>query len=121
MRCLLPKRLLDRGFFSVSPQQNDARNKRPVDHFCDYSWSGQRKVPSYLNQLVFPEDFFTALRTIAMQEHELLQVSSMVEEVFIFSLFSSKCFILRWFKFFWLVFSAEQQVARDEKMLINFQ
>lgn len=95
MRCLLPKRLLDRGFFSVSPQQNDARNKRPVDHFCDYSWSGQRKVPSYLNQLVFPEDFFTALRTIAMQEHELLQVSSMLEEVFIFSLFSSKVFYFK--------------------------
>ncbi|KAJ8650143.1 hypothetical protein MRB53_003166 [Persea americana] len=84
MRCLLPKSLLDHGFFSVSPQQDCEHNKSSessVGHFCNYSWSGQRKAPSYLNKLVFPENFLTALRTIAMQEHELLQVSSMLGEL----------------------------------------
>ncbi|KAL5166988.1 Ribulose-1,5 bisphosphate carboxylase/oxygenase large subunit N-methyltransferase, chloroplastic [Glycine soja] len=41
----------------------------------------QRKMPSYVNKLVFPEKFMTTLRTIAMQEDELFKVSSMLEEL----------------------------------------
>ncbi|KAL5128228.1 NO-associated protein 1, chloroplastic/mitochondrial [Glycine soja] len=44
-------------------------------------WSGQRKMPSYVNKLVFREKFMTTLRTIAMQEDEVFKVSSMLEEV----------------------------------------
>ncbi|XP_058084823.1 uncharacterized protein LOC131232535 isoform X2 [Magnolia sinica] len=81
MRSLLPRSLLDHGFFSGSPLHEEDRNKNSNGLFCNYSWSGQRKAPSYLNKLVFPEDFLTALRTIAMQESELLQVTSLLEEL----------------------------------------
>ncbi|KAF8379405.1 hypothetical protein HHK36_028840 [Tetracentron sinense] len=81
MRCLLPRSLLDHGFFPACTPQNEGSNKCSIDRVCNYSWSGQRKMPSYLNKLVFPEDFLTALRTIAMQEDEILQVSSLLEEV----------------------------------------
>ena len=81
MRCLLPKTLLDRGFFPVSNLRN-GQNDELTDHqSCNYSWSGQRRAPSYLKKLVFPEAFLTALRTIAMQEDELSRVSSLLEEV----------------------------------------
>jgi len=56
-------------------------NDKCEGRVCNYSWSGQRKTPSYLNKLVFPEKFLTALRTIALQEDELFQVQSMLEEV----------------------------------------
>lgn len=81
MRCLLPRSLLDHGLFSVPTQKSDGVNDCSVGQSCNYSWSGQRKTPSYLSKMVFPEDFLTALRTIAMQEHELVQVSSMLEEL----------------------------------------
>ncbi|XP_077245689.1 SET domain-containing protein isoform X2 [Tasmannia lanceolata] len=81
MRCLLPRNLLDHGFFSGSPPQDEDRNKYQSGQHCNYSWSGQRKVPCYLNKLVFPENFLTALRTIAMEEEELNQVSSLLEEL----------------------------------------
>ncbi|KAK7256733.1 hypothetical protein RIF29_30191 [Crotalaria pallida] len=81
MRCLLPKTLLDHGFFPLGIQNNGENNKDKVDRFCNYSWSGQRKMPSYVNKLVFPDKFLATLRTIAMQEDELYKVSSMLEEL----------------------------------------
>ncbi|XP_059634085.1 uncharacterized protein LOC132276605 isoform X2 [Cornus florida] len=81
MRCLLPRSLLDQGFFPASTPQKENKDKYGISQVCNYSWSGQRKMPSYLNKLVFPEDFLTALRTIAMQEDELYQVSSLLEEL----------------------------------------
>lgn len=81
MRCLLPKTLLDHGFFPVGTKEGGENNECEVDQVCNYSWSGQRKRPSYANKLVFPEKFMIALRTIAMQESEIYKVSSMLEEV----------------------------------------
>ncbi|XVE73943.1 hypothetical protein DITRI_Ditri11bG0159100 [Diplodiscus trichospermus] len=81
MRCLLPKNLLDRGFFPTGSSNNKADNTCEADRICNFSWSGHRRTPPYLNKLVFPEDFMTALRTIAMQEDEVSKVSSLLEEV----------------------------------------
>ncbi|KAB1214460.1 Ribulose-1,5 bisphosphate carboxylase/oxygenase large subunit N-methyltransferase, chloroplastic [Morella rubra] len=72
LRCLLPRSLLDQGYSLESTARSVV---------CNYSWSGQRNMPSYLNKLVFPENFLTALRTIALKEEELFQVSSMLEEL----------------------------------------
>nr|AKM76807.1 SET domain-containing protein [Francoa sonchifolia] len=81
MRCLLPKSLLDHGLFPSGIPNNNRNSKGKMDQACNYSWSGQRKTPSYVNKLVFPVDFLAALRTIAMQEDELFQVSSLLEEL----------------------------------------
>ncbi|KAI3902171.1 hypothetical protein MKW92_011330 [Papaver armeniacum] len=81
MRCLLPRNLLERGFFSESSPQNEDNIQRGNDRMCSFSWSGQRKIPSYLDKLVFPEEFLTSLRTIAMNEEELFKVSSLLEEL----------------------------------------
>nr|XP_011469095.1 PREDICTED: uncharacterized protein LOC101298742 isoform X2 [Fragaria vesca subsp. vesca] len=81
MRCLLPRSLLDHGFFPLGISTNEGSDKGQLERVCSYSWSGQRKMPSYLNKLVFPENFLTTLRTIAMKEDELFQVSSMLEEL----------------------------------------
>ncbi|KAJ8450173.1 hypothetical protein Cgig2_033367 [Carnegiea gigantea] len=81
LRCLLPRSLLDHGFFPHSPSQTDSSQKHSFDKVGKYSWSGQRKTPSYVNKLVFPEDFLTSLRTIAMQEDELLRVQALLEEL----------------------------------------
>ncbi|KAK2415116.1 SET domain-containing protein [Trifolium repens] len=79
MRCLLPKTLLDNGFFPLGTEKSGENKK--CNNVCNYSWSGQRKIPSYVNKLVFPEKFMATLRTIAMQEDELFKVSSMLEEL----------------------------------------
>ncbi|KAG5565593.1 hypothetical protein RHGRI_001493 [Rhododendron griersonianum] len=81
LRCLLPRSLLDRGFFQAGTLQKESNDKCNVVLVSNYSWCGQRKMPSYLNRLVFPEDFLTALRTIAMLEDELYQVSSLLQEL----------------------------------------
>ncbi|KAM1470049.1 hypothetical protein ACFX14_040664 [Malus domestica] len=81
MRCLLPRSLLDHGFFPVGNSNTEGSEKCKHDDVCSYSWSGQRKMPSYSRRLVFPESFLTALRTIAMMEDELFQVSSLLEEL----------------------------------------
>ncbi|XP_065854199.1 uncharacterized protein [Euphorbia lathyris] len=81
MRCLLPKSLLDHGFFPVDTSKSDSNEKCQNDKICNFSWSGQRKNPSYISKLVFPEDFLTTLRTLAMQEAELYEVSSLLEEL----------------------------------------
>ncbi|KAJ6872746.1 hypothetical protein NC651_031774 [Populus alba x Populus x berolinensis] len=81
MRCLLPKRLLAHGFFPASTASNDDNGKGKSEKICSFSWSGQRKMPSYANKLVFPEEFLTTLRTIAMQEDELFKASSFLEEL----------------------------------------
>ncbi|CAM8907334.1 unnamed protein product [Rhodiola kirilowii] len=78
MRCLLSRHLLAGGFFPVETSQNDCNSK--AAKVSNYSWSGKRRMPSYLSKLVFPEDFLTALRTISMKEDQLYQVSSMIEE-----------------------------------------
>ncbi|KAH9732911.1 SET domain-containing protein [Citrus sinensis] len=91
LRCLLPKSLLEHGFFAAGhPKDGNNDNKLEVDRISSFSWSGQRRMPSYLNKLVFPENFLTALRTIAMQEDEISKVSSLLEEAFLvcISLFS---------------------------------
>ena len=81
MRCLLPKNLLDRGFFPTGSSNNKENNTCEADRACNFSWSGHRRTPSYLNKLVFPEEFMTALRTITMQEDEVSKVSSLLEKV----------------------------------------
>ncbi|KAL5058468.1 hypothetical protein RYX36_030072 [Vicia faba] len=81
MRCLLPKTLLDNGFFPLSTKNSGEKENNQCNQVCNYSWSGQRKIPSYVNKLVFPEKFMATLRTIAMQEDELFKVSSMLEEL----------------------------------------
>lgn len=81
MRCLLHRNLLGHGFFPASSVQKETDGKCRGKEVCNYSWSGQRKMPSYLNKLVFPDDFLTSLRTIAMREEELYQVSSLLEEL----------------------------------------
>nr|AKM76814.1 SET domain-containing protein [Melianthus villosus] len=81
MRCLLPKGLLDHGFFPEGIPSDKENSNCEVDQACNYSWSGHRKTPSYLSKLVFPQDFLTALRTIAMKEDEIFHVSSLLEEL----------------------------------------
>ncbi|XP_008462641.1 uncharacterized protein LOC103500952 isoform X1 [Cucumis melo] len=80
MRCLLPRRLLDHGFHPPKTS-NIKENVDCSNRACNYSWSGQRKLPSYLDKLIFPEKFLTALRTISMEEDELMQVSSLLAEI----------------------------------------
>ncbi|XP_022681583.1 uncharacterized protein LOC101778382 [Setaria italica] len=80
LRCLLPRSLLDNGFFCICSSE-DKDDKKNISPFCNYSWSGQRKVPSYLHKIVFPQEFLSTLRTIAMQEHEIEQVASLLGEV----------------------------------------
>ncbi|KAL2892306.1 [Fructose-bisphosphate aldolase]-lysine N-methyltransferase chloroplastic [Bienertia sinuspersici] len=81
LRCLLPKSMLDHGFFSCLSSESKNLNGGAQDNVSSYSWSGQRKTPSYANKLVFPEDFLTTLRTIAMQENEIFNVQSLLEEL----------------------------------------
>lgn len=96
MRCLLPKTLLENGFFPMGIQKSQGTNQCKENQLCSYSWSGQRKTPSYANKLVFPEKFMTALRTIAMQEDEIIKVSSLLEEVrFLVNLFFPPPWCLR--------------------------
>eukprot|EP00267_Zea_mays_P042403 XP_020394386.1 uncharacterized protein LOC100193512 isoform X6 [Zea mays] len=79
LRCLLPRSLLDNGFFGIRSSE-DKDSKKNTGPFSSFSWSGQRKVPSYLPKIVFPHEFMSTLRTIAMQEHELEQVASLLGE-----------------------------------------
>ncbi|XP_024008227.1 ribosomal lysine N-methyltransferase set10 isoform X2 [Eutrema salsugineum] len=81
LRCLLPKSLLDHGFFPQSTSKVRESEEKETVRSCNFSWSGQRKMPSYMKKLVFPEDFMTGLRTIAMQEDEIYKVSAMLEEL----------------------------------------
>ncbi|CAA2992933.1 uncharacterized protein LOC111391370 isoform X1 [Olea europaea var. sylvestris] len=81
LRCLLPRSLLKHGFFSQSTAPGEAIKEATKDRVSSYSWSGLRKMPSYVSKLVFPDDFLTALRTIAMKESEIYKVSSLLEEL----------------------------------------
>ncbi|KAH6830796.1 SET domain-containing protein [Perilla frutescens var. hirtella] len=81
LRCLLRRRLLSNGFFLENTLPQGANSKDSSSQGFNYSWSGHRKIPSYANKLVFPEEFLTALRTVAMKESELHQVSSLLEEL----------------------------------------
>lgn len=81
LRCLLPKSVLNHGFFPQTTSKIRESDEKETVRSCNFSWSGQRKMPSYMNKLVFSEDFLTGLRTIAMQEEEIYKVSAMLEEV----------------------------------------
>ncbi|XP_049351397.1 uncharacterized protein LOC125815875 isoform X1 [Solanum verrucosum] len=81
LRCLLPRSLLNRGFFPPSNSSEEDKDKPVSSQVCNYSWSGQRKMPSYVHNLVFPANFLNALRTLAMKENELYRVSSLLEEL----------------------------------------
>ncbi|PKI45384.1 hypothetical protein CRG98_034189 [Punica granatum] len=81
LRCLLPRSLLDQGFFPRRASKDKGDNKQEIERAANFSWSGQRRTPSYRNKLVFPENFLTALRTIAMKEEQLSQVTHLLEEL----------------------------------------
>ncbi|CAH9108328.1 unnamed protein product [Cuscuta epithymum] len=81
MRCLLPRSLLKEGFFPPCTPQIEMSDKHSGNHMKNYSWSGERKLPSYSNRLVFPEDFLSTLRTIAMREDELFKVTTLLSEL----------------------------------------
>lgn len=81
LRCLLPRSLLNCGFFPTCTPKEEKRDTNAINLVSSFSWSGQRKMPSYINKLVFPEDFLTALRTLSMKEDELYRVASLLEEV----------------------------------------
>ncbi|XP_010474823.1 PREDICTED: ribosomal lysine N-methyltransferase set10 isoform X1 [Camelina sativa] len=81
LRYLLPKSALNHGFFPQTTSKLRESDEKETVRSCSFSWSGQRKMPSYMNKLVFPEDFMTGLRTIAMQEEEIYKVSAMLEEL----------------------------------------
>lgn len=83
MRCLLARSLLDHGFFPRGVRKDEQDDKHKRDQVSSYSWSGQRKIPSYVNKLIFPENFLSTLRTIAMKEDEILKVSALLEEVLV--------------------------------------
>lgn len=80
LRWLLPTPLLHKGFSSESSQSSVGR-KNDWSQMSGYSWSGHRKVPSYMDHLIFPEDLMAALRTIAMQEHDMHGVISLLTEL----------------------------------------
>lgn len=88
LRCLLPKSLLDNGFFPESTSPRETKSKDSDNQGSGYSWSGHRRIPSYANKLIFPEKFLSALRTVSMKESELHQVFSLLEEV----QYHSSCF-----------------------------
>ncbi|CAN1814959.1 Ribulose-1,5 bisphosphate carboxylase/oxygenase large subunit N-methyltransferase, chloroplastic [Linum perenne] len=84
LRHLLPKSLLNKGFFpasSTTSLRNGETDKAEVTKVSNFSWSGQRKTPCYIDKLVFPDDFLASLRTIAMREDELFKVSSLLQEL----------------------------------------
>lgn len=83
LRCLLPRSLLENGFFGSCSGENK-ENKNNTSPFSSYSWSGQRKVPSYIEKIVFSQEFISTLRTIALQEHELEHTASLLGEVSVF-------------------------------------
>ncbi|KAG0452830.1 hypothetical protein HPP92_025494 [Vanilla planifolia] len=75
LRCLLPKSLLHNGFFGDCNEKDNSRLHN------SFSWSGQRKVPSYLHKLIFPQEFIAALRTVSMKDNELTQATSLLEDL----------------------------------------
>ncbi|CAN8306529.1 unnamed protein product [Cochlearia groenlandica] len=81
LRCLLPKSILSHGLFQQTTPKGKESDEKETVRSCNFSWSGTRKTPSYLNKLVFPEEFMSGLRTIAMQEDEIYKVTAMLEEL----------------------------------------
>lgn len=86
MRCLLPRSLLEKGFFPSTSSTNGGNDTNGEDRVPNFSWSGHRKIPSYINKLVFPENFLTALRTADIQEEQLSEITHLLEEVLLLSL-----------------------------------
>ncbi|XP_073288648.1 uncharacterized protein [Primulina huaijiensis] len=80
LRCLLPRSLLNSGFFPES-SSGEANSKETNGRGFNYSWTGDRSMPSYASKLIFPEEFLSALRTIGMRENELYEASSLLEEL----------------------------------------
>ncbi|KAJ3672478.1 hypothetical protein LUZ60_007199 [Juncus effusus] len=85
MRCLLPKSSLSHGFFAPKETDQNENNNNTENNMnnerSNYSWSGTRKVPSYINKLVFPEEFISTLRTVSMKEKEIHRVSSLLSDL----------------------------------------
>lgn len=80
LRWLLPTSLLHKRVSSESSLPLEAC-KKDWSQMSGYSWSGHRKVPSYMDHLIFPEDLMAALRTIAMQEDDVHGVISLLTEL----------------------------------------
>lgn len=83
LRWLLPSSELKRGFCSQSKSATLSRTlvERQKLIVTGHSWSGHRKAPAYVEQIVFPEDLLTALRIVAMKEDEVYHVVGLLEEV----------------------------------------
>ncbi|XP_078439908.1 SET domain-containing protein isoform X2 [Wolffia australiana] len=79
LRCLLPRNLLGHGF--TAGEDSKKLEEKVSVNYSGYSWSGQRKAPSYSCKLIFPEDFLASLRTISLQEHEISKVSALLNEL----------------------------------------
>ncbi|KAK4742008.1 hypothetical protein SAY87_000009 [Trapa incisa] len=81
LRCLLPRSLLKQGLFPRPALTDEGCSARELESVSNFSWSGQRRIPSYRDALVFPEKFLTALRTLAMQEEQISRVTHFLEEL----------------------------------------
>lgn len=81
LRWLLPGALLQKGFYNEERINPPESIKLGDQACCSYSWSGNRKPPSFLNRFVFPEETIAALRVVAMKEDEMQTVLSMLDEL----------------------------------------
>lgn len=88
LRWLLPSSELKRGFCGQSKSATLSRTLVETQKLIvtGHSWSGHRKAPAYVEQIVFPEDLLTALRIVAMKEDEVYHVVGLLEEVVCFTL-----------------------------------
>ncbi|KAH9315244.1 hypothetical protein KI387_023871, partial [Taxus chinensis] len=80
LRWLLPASLLLEGSSNESSLALDGC-KKTSSQVSGYSWSGHRRLPSYMNHFVFPEDLMAALRTIAMNEEGMHCVTCLLKEL----------------------------------------
>ncbi|XP_057867439.2 uncharacterized protein LOC131074771 isoform X2 [Cryptomeria japonica] len=80
LRWLLPESLLRKGNSNESSLTLDGCMK-DSSQVLGYSWSGHRKLPSYMDHFVFPEDLMAALRTIAMKEENMHAIMSLLKEL----------------------------------------
>lgn len=85
LRWLLPSSELKRGFCGQSKSTKTLVEPQKLI-VTGHSWSGHRKAPAFVEQIVFPEDLLTALRIVAMEEDEVYHVVGLLEEVVCFTL-----------------------------------
>lgn len=81
LRWLLPSSELKKGFCGQSKSATLSRTLVDSQKLIvsGHSWSGHRKAPAYVEQIVFPEDLLTALRIVAMQEDEVHDVVGLLD------------------------------------------